>query len=116
MGNISQPNNDTENNDAVSQFSILENVVKHTIEDKEAKYGTNELILSFNIRSLNKGKDELCRFLEDVTQIRAPALILLQETQMKQQEMLAVKIYGYRVINTTNQESSHKSRPCRLFS
>ena len=59
------------------------------------------------MRLSNKtNKEELIRFLSDVTQIREPAVISI--TRTLRHEMLKAKIEGYRVITTTNKESKKK--------
>ena len=45
--------------------------------------------------------EQLNRFIIDISEIRKPALILLQETKASKEEMDNVVISGYRVINTT---------------
>ena len=59
------------------------------------------------MRLSNKtNKEELIRFLSDVTQIREPAVIII--TRTLRHEMLKAKIEGYRVITTTNKKSKKK--------
>ena len=59
------------------------------------------------MRLSNKtNKEELIRFLSDVTQIREPAVIFI--TRMLRHEMLKAKIEGYRVITTTNKDRKNK--------
>ena len=96
------PGNNRKNHQPIHQTSAI----KQIVEDKEEEYSTNEIILNPNIRGFRNGKEELIRFLNDVTQIREQAVILI--TRTLRHEMLKVQIERYRVITTTNKESKKK--------
>ena len=88
--------NNSENNRKKHKPNHQTSAIKQIVEDKEEEYSTNEIILNLNIRGFRNCKEELIRFLSVDTQIREPALILLQETGMLRHEILKAKIEGYR--------------------
>ena len=92
--------NNPRNNRKKHQPNHQTSAIKQIVEDKEEEYSTNEIILNLKIRGFRNGKEELIRFLSDVTQIREPAVIFI--TRTLRHEMLKSKIEGYRVITTTN--------------
>ena len=98
--------NNPRNNRKKHQPNHQTSAIKQIVEDKEEEYSTNEIILNLNIRGFRNGKEELIRFLNDVTQIREQAVILI--TRTLRHEMLKVQIERYRVITTTNKESKKK--------
>ena len=98
--------NNLGNNRKKHQPNHQTSAIKQIVEDKEEEYSTNEIILNPNIRGFSNGKEELIRFLNDVTQIREQAVILI--TRTLRHEMLKVQIERYRVITTTNKESKKK--------
>ena len=98
--------NNPGNNRKKHQPNHQTSAIKQIVEDKEEEYSTNEIILNLNIRGFRNGKEELIRFLNDVTQIREQAVILI--TRTLRHEMLKAKIEGYRDITTTNKESKKK--------
>ena len=98
--------NNPGNNRKKHQPNHQTSAIKQIVVDKEEEYSTNEIILNLKIRSFRNCKEELIRFLNDVTQIREQAVILI--TRTLRHELLKVQIERYRVITTTNKESKKK--------
>ena len=55
------------------------------IKDAQQEYDTNNIIVTLNCNSLNNSKEQLKNFIREVTAVREPVAVLLQETYLKQE-------------------------------
>ena len=87
-----------------TEMSEYNNEIQQCITHMEEEFLINKLIISLNCRGIRNTIDQLEKMVKDVSELKKPIAILLQETMLKEEEMENLKLEGYRVINTTNQK------------
>lgn len=68
--------------------------------------------MTLNCNSLNTTKEQLINFIREITAIREPVAILLQETYMDQRQLMQLKIPGYIPLTASSRTARDQTR-CR---
>jgi len=78
------------------------------IKATEVEHGTDTLLISLNCNGVATTIEELARFVTQISAIRKPAALLIQETKYQTSKMNRIRLEGYSAARTTQNKNNGK--------